>query len=84
MLAAPHAKRRWRWNKSAALAPERPKVGVGPTSVVKLNKFVYYPNKSSGAPVIELSRGAFRFATGSQSKGSYKVKTPYGTLGIRG
>ncbi len=59
-------------------------LSVGPTSVVRLNQFVYDPNKSSGAAVIEVSRGAFRFATGSQSKASYKVKTPYGTLGIRG
>ena len=30
------------------------------------------------------SRGAFRFVTGSQNKGDYRVKTPYGTLGVRG
>jgi hypothetical protein len=59
-------------------------LSVGPSSSVRLNKFVYDPNKGSGAAVIEVSRGAFRFATGSQSKGGYKVKTPYGTLGIRG
>ena len=30
------------------------------------------------------SRGAFRFVTGSQGRGNYRVKTPYGTLGVRG
>ncbi len=59
-------------------------LSVGPTSVVRLNKFVYDPNKGSGSVAIEVSRGAFRFVTGSQSKGSYQVKTPYGTLGVRG
>ncbi len=59
-------------------------LSVGPSSTVRLNKFVYDPNKGSGTALIEVSRGAFRFATGSQSKGGYKVKTPYGTLGIRG
>ncbi len=59
-------------------------LSVGPSSTVHLNKFVYDPNKGSGTALIEVSRGAFRFATGSQSKGAYKVKTPYGTLGIRG
>ena len=59
-------------------------LSVGPTSVVRLDKFVYDPNKSTGSVAIEASRGAFRFVTGSKSKGDYKVKTPYGTLGIRG
>jgi hypothetical protein len=57
---------------------------VGPTSAVRLDKFVYDPNKGSGTVAIEASRGAFRFVTGKQNKDNYKVKTPYGTLGIRG
>jgi hypothetical protein len=57
---------------------------VGAKSSVRLDKFVYDPNKSSGTVSIEATRGTFRFVTGSQSKGSYQVKTPYGTLGIRG
>jgi hypothetical protein len=59
-------------------------LSVGPTSVVRLDKFVYDPNKGSGSIAIEASRGAFRFVTGSQNKGDYRVKTPYGTLGVRG
>ena len=57
---------------------------VGPGSQVKLDKFVYDPNKGTGGVAIEASRGAFRFATGSQNQASVKVKTPSGTLGIRG
>ncbi len=59
-------------------------LSVGPKSSVRLDKFVYDPNKSSGSVAIEATRGSFRFVTGSQSKGSYQVKTPYGTLGVRG
>jgi hypothetical protein len=59
-------------------------LSVGPKSSVRLDKFVYDPNKSSGSVAIEATRGSFRFVTGSQSKASYQVKTPYGTLGIRG
>ena len=59
-------------------------LSVGPKSSVRLNKFVYDPNKSAGSVAVEATRGSFRFVTGSQSKGSYQVKTPYGTLGIRG
>ncbi|HST12489.1 MAG TPA: FecR domain-containing protein [Terriglobales bacterium] len=59
-------------------------LSVGPKSSVRLDKFVYDPNKSSGSVAVEATRGSFRFVTGSQSRGSYQVKTPYGTLGIRG
>ena len=59
-------------------------LSVGPSSSVRLDKFVYDPNKGSGTTVIEATRGAFRFSTGSQNKGEVKVKTPYGTLGMRG
>ena len=30
------------------------------------------------------TRGAFRFATGSQAKPAYRFDTPHGTLGVRG
>ena len=56
---------------------------VGPKSNVRLDKFVYDPNKSGGTVAIQATRGTFRFVTGSQG-GSYQIKSPYGTLGIRG
>ena len=59
-------------------------LNVGPSSSVRLDKFVYDPNKGSGTVVIEGARGAFRFSTGAQNKGDVKIKTPSGTLGIRG
>jgi hypothetical protein len=60
-------------------------LNVGPTSVIKLDKFVYDPNnKDTGTVAIEATRGAFRFVTGRQNKGEVRIKTPYGTLGVRG
>jgi hypothetical protein len=59
-------------------------LSAGPKSSVRLDKFVYDPNKSAGSVAVEATRGSFRFVAGSQSTGSYHVKTPYGTLGIRG
>jgi hypothetical protein len=58
-------------------------MSVGPRSSVRLDKFVYDPNKGTGSAVIETSRGALRFITGSQ-KGEYRIKTPTGILGVRG
>jgi trimeric autotransporter adhesin len=57
---------------------------VGHSSQVRLDKFVYDPNKGTGNTVIEATRGTFRFSTGAQNKGEVKIKTPYGTLGTRG
>jgi trimeric autotransporter adhesin len=57
---------------------------VGHSSQVRLDKFVYDPNKGTGSTVIEATRGTFRFSTGAQNKGEVKINTPYGTLGTRG
>jgi hypothetical protein len=57
---------------------------VGPSSSVRLDKFVYDPNKGGGTVVIDAAKGALRFSTGAQGKGEVQVKTPSGTLGIRG
>ena len=60
-------------------------LSVGPKSSVRLDKFVYDPNKSAGTVAIQATRGTFRFVTGSQGKGTnYQIKSPYGTLGVRG
>jgi hypothetical protein len=58
-------------------------LSVGHSSQVRLDKFVYDPNKGTGSTAIEVARGTFRFSTGAQG-GQVKIKTPYGTLGTRG
>ena len=57
---------------------------VGPSSNVRLDKFVYDPNKGTSSVVIDATKGAFRFSTGGKGGGDAKIKTPHGTLGIRG
>ena len=57
---------------------------VGSNSSVHLDKFVYDPSKSTGEVAIQATRGSFRFVTGSLGSETYKIKTPYGTLGVRG
>jgi hypothetical protein len=59
-------------------------LSVGPKSSVHLDKYVYDPNKSAGTIAVQATRGSLRFVTGSQGGGSYQIKTPYGTLGVRG
>ena len=60
------------------------KLSVGPTSEVRLDKFVYDPNKGAGAVALKATRGSMRFVTGVQDHDSYSIKTPYATLGVRG
>jgi len=59
-------------------------LSLGNSSTVRLDKFVYDPNKGTGSTVIDASRGTLRLITGPQNKGDFKVKTPVGTLGVRG
>jgi hypothetical protein len=63
---------------------DKTNLSVGPTSEVRLDKFVYDPTGSGGSVVIQATRGAFRWVTGSQVKHAYQVSTPHGTLGVRG
>ena len=61
------------------------KLSVGPSSNVRLDKFVYDPsNKGAGKLAINATKGAYRFITGEQDKKNYEIKTPYATLGVRG
>ncbi len=59
-------------------------LSVGPRSSVKLDRFVYNPDRNSGRVVVRASRGIFRFVTGSQPSRDYTVETPVATIGVRG
>lgn len=57
---------------------------VGPQSEVTLDRFVFNPNRQAGSVVLNTTRGAFRFVSGSQQPSSYQIKTPVATIGVRG
>lgn len=63
---------------------DQTKLSVGPKSEVRLDKFVYDPNRGTGTVVLDATRGAYRFITGVQDHRNYEIKTPYATLGVRG
>jgi hypothetical protein len=63
---------------------DRTNLTVGPTSEVVLDKFVYDPVGNKGKVVVQATRGAFRFVTGTQDHSAYQLNTPYGSLGVRG
>lgn len=57
---------------------------LGPNSEAVLDKFVYDRDNATGEVVIKVSKGIFRFVTGSLTPSSYQIKTPIATLGVRG
>src|SRR5215471_1803066 len=70
--------------KADLLFVDRTNLTVGPTSEVVLDKFVYDPVGNKGKVVVQTTRGAFRFVTGTQDHSAYQINTPYGSLGVRG
>jgi hypothetical protein len=57
---------------------------LGPSSRVTIDKFVYDPNRGTGAEAVRLAKGALRFVSGSQTPENYSVRTPLATMGVRG
>ena len=59
---------------------------VGPNSQLTIDEFVYNPDTGDAKVVASLTKGVFRFvgARTSQTEGGAIVKTPVGTIGIRG
>jgi hypothetical protein len=58
---------------------------VGPNSSVVLDRFIYDPDRHTGAAAISFTRGLFRFVTGEmKNKDGFDLRTPSATLGIRG
>jgi hypothetical protein len=57
---------------------------VGPVSRVKLDRFVYDPNRRTGDIVINAAKGAFRFVSGAAKSSAYKIRTPVASIAVRG
>ncbi|MEZ5875273.1 MAG: FecR domain-containing protein [Hyphomicrobiales bacterium] len=59
---------------------------IGPGSDLVIDKFVYNPKTGTGELAASFSKGALRFVGGKLSKNEpgVKVKTPAGTLTVRG
>jgi len=59
---------------------------VGPGSQITIDEFVYDPNSGDAKVVASVTKGALRFIGGqtSRKEGGATIKTPVGTIGIRG
>lgn len=54
---------------------------LGPQAAIKLDAFVFSGRKEAA---MELLTGTMRFVSGNGPKGSYLIKTPVATIGLRG
>jgi hypothetical protein len=60
------------------------KLVVGPGSALTIEDYLLRADGSAGKMVIGALAGTFRFATGNAAHDRYSIKTPSGTIGIRG
>ena len=63
---------------------DQTKLAIGPGARLTLDRFVYDPNKTSGAIVLNLIKGGFRFITGVAAKPFYAIRTPVAAITVRG
>ena len=60
------------------------KFAVGWNSSITIDKFVFNDDKSVKNLTINAAKGTFRWISGGSNSSAYKIRTPSGTLGIRG
>jgi hypothetical protein len=60
------------------------KLALGPGSRLVLDKFVYDPDRTANAIILNMVRGTFRFITGVARKPSYVIRTPNASITVRG
>ena len=60
-------------------------VSLGPSSQVKLDRFVFDGSGSTAKKVLlDATKGTFRFFSGNSPHDAYQVTTPQATIGVRG
>ena len=57
---------------------------IGPGSDVKIDRFVYNPNRTTAGASISLAKGVLRYSSRGAPDGAVQFRTPSSTLGIRG
>ncbi|MDJ1157013.1 FecR domain-containing protein [Chelatococcus sp. SYSU_G07232] len=59
-------------------------LSMGAAASVKLDRFVYNPDRSATTVVVDATRGAFRWISGASDPRAYRIRTPLATIGVRG
>jgi hypothetical protein len=70
-------------SKAGLLLLDQTKVTIGPSSTIKLDRFVYPGPKQRGTIVLNLAKGTARLIIGDADKHDYTIVTPTAAIGIR-
>jgi hypothetical protein len=60
------------------------KLAVGPGASLVVDEFVFKGKSRFDKLTLAAAKGTFRWISGNSASSAYKIKTPYGTLGVRG
>lgn len=60
------------------------KLAVGPGANLVVDEFVFASKSRFQKLGLTAAKGTFRWISGNSASSAYKIKTPYGTMGIRG
>ena len=71
-------------SKAGLLLEDQSKVTIGPSSTLKLDRFVYPGPQQPGTIILNLSKGTLRITAGEANKRSYTILTPNAAIGVRG
>lgn len=71
-------------SRSQLLFRDETVLNVGPDSRVTLDRFVYDPARGGSGAAVSVGRGALRFISGNMPSQSYEIRTPAGSIGVRG
>ena len=70
-------------SKARLLLEDQSNVTIGPSSTIKLDRFVYAGPKKPGAVVLNLAKGTCRLVVGDANKRAYTIFTPTAVIGVR-
>jgi hypothetical protein len=60
------------------------KLAVGPSASLTVDRFVQKGGSRAAKLGVSATKGAFRLITGSGASSTIRIKTPRGTMGVRG
>ena len=71
-------------SKAGFVMEDKTNLTMGPSSTLKLDRFVYAGPNKSGTIILNVGKGTFRLIIGDANKRSYTILTPTAAIGIRG
>ena len=63
---------------------DQTRLAVGASAAVKLDRFVFDPDRGARSVVLTATKGVARFVSGAGPSAVYQVRTPHATIGVRG